>query len=384
MEASNMATTVAEVISAEEDNSGVDITESLESLKFIDALSDEEKQLVHLRKRSHALTATACAQATYFVCILNEARQIKNQLHNPVPMRASRRLLEEVTPRDAVHISVIGCGRMGSHLMHSLLTFGEVNPSEVIVSTRRPEMLTTLQEMGVQCFHDNQRAAASAHLLFLCVLPSQLPEVAADIRGHIRDGCTVYNMIAGVMLPRLQKLLQHTDIVKPHYTWSQDCSSRQWSHQCEITATFADPSMVEKTCPLSTNKDGAVIMTNVTFAEQMVYALVNMCSWLSLSRVETVGVVNAVVLGHSQRNPVQCKLTQQDITRMAGDDDKPFPKVNLSVIVDRETPLTQNFVFNRTIRDAYVEHYCDIFKQYLDWKKKSLQQAKEQLVLTFE
>ena len=63
-------------------------------------------------------------------------------------------------------------------------------------------------------------------------------------------------------------------------------------------------------------------MTNVTFAEQMVYALVNMCSWLSLSRVETVGVVNAVVLGHSQRNPVQCKLTQQDITRMAGDDDK--------------------------------------------------------------
>lgn len=114
----------------------------------------------------------------------------------------------------------------------------------------------TLQEMGVQCFHDNQRAAASAHLLFLCVLPSQLPEVAADIRGHIRDGCTVYSMIAGVMLPRLQKLLQHTDIVKPHYTWSQDCSSRQWSHQCEITATFADPSMVEKTCPLSTNKDG--------------------------------------------------------------------------------------------------------------------------------
>jgi len=69
-----MATTVAEAISTEEDDSGIDITESLGSLNFEDALSDEEKQLVHLRKRSHALTATACAQATYFVCILNEAR----------------------------------------------------------------------------------------------------------------------------------------------------------------------------------------------------------------------------------------------------------------------------------------------------------------------
>ena len=65
-----------------------------------------------------------------------------------------------------------------------------------------------------------------------------------------------------------------------------------------------------------------MITTNVTFAEQMVYALVNMCTWLGLSRVETIGVVNAVVLGHSHRKPVQGKLNQQDITRMAGDDDK--------------------------------------------------------------
>ena len=61
-------------ISADVDDKSVDITESLESLNFIDALNDEEMQLVYLRKRSHALTATACAQATYFVCILNEAR----------------------------------------------------------------------------------------------------------------------------------------------------------------------------------------------------------------------------------------------------------------------------------------------------------------------
>ena len=83
--------------------------------------------------------------------------------------------------------------------------------------------------------------------------------MAADIRGHITDGCIVYSLVAGVMLPRLQQLLEHTDIVKPHFTWPKDCSDREWCHQCEITATFADLSMVEKTCPLSTNKDGEYI-----------------------------------------------------------------------------------------------------------------------------
>ena len=117
-------------------------------------------------------------------------------------------------------------------------------------------MPATLQESGVQCFHDNQRAASAAHLLFLCVLPSQLPDVAEDIRGHISDGCIIYSMIAGVTLPRLQKLLDHTDIVKPHFAWPQDCSKRPWCHQCEMTATFANPAMVEKTCPLSLNKEG--------------------------------------------------------------------------------------------------------------------------------
>ena len=117
-------------------------------------------------------------------------------------------------------------------------------------------MPATLQESGVQCFHDNQRAASAAHLLFLCVLPSQLPDVAEDIRGHISDGCIIYSMIAGVTLPRLQKLLDHTDIVKPHFTWPHDCSQRRWCHQCEMTATFADLAMVEKTCPLSLNKEG--------------------------------------------------------------------------------------------------------------------------------
>ena len=51
-----------------------DITENLPSLQFDSALSSEEKKLLILRKRAHAQNSAACAQATYFVSIMNEGR----------------------------------------------------------------------------------------------------------------------------------------------------------------------------------------------------------------------------------------------------------------------------------------------------------------------
>ncbi len=51
-----------------------DITRDLPSLKFENAISEEESPYLILRARSHAITVSACAQATYFAAILNEAR----------------------------------------------------------------------------------------------------------------------------------------------------------------------------------------------------------------------------------------------------------------------------------------------------------------------
>ena len=51
-----------------------DISDRLPTLQFESALSEEEKKLIILRKRSHALTVFSIAQATHFVLSLNEAR----------------------------------------------------------------------------------------------------------------------------------------------------------------------------------------------------------------------------------------------------------------------------------------------------------------------
>ena len=44
---------------------------------------------------------------------------------------------------------IIGCGRLGSHLAHCLLTLAEVRPCFLKISTRRPETLSKFTYHGI-------------------------------------------------------------------------------------------------------------------------------------------------------------------------------------------------------------------------------------------
>jgi len=66
-------------------------------------------------------------------------RLIANQLRDNI--RVERRSTKVLQPDEPLHIGVIGCGRLGSQLVRTLLSFGEVEPDELHISTRRPEAL---------------------------------------------------------------------------------------------------------------------------------------------------------------------------------------------------------------------------------------------------
>lgn len=51
----------------------------------------------------------------------------------------------------------------------------------------------------------------------------------------------------------------------------------------------------------------------------MLYAFVNMCTTLSLSKTETTDILNAVVLGHSSKGDLQDKLDTWDISKKTGE-----------------------------------------------------------------
>ena len=57
-----------------DENTANDITENLGTLHFNAGLNSDELVLKILRKRAHCITISICMHATYFVCVLNEAR----------------------------------------------------------------------------------------------------------------------------------------------------------------------------------------------------------------------------------------------------------------------------------------------------------------------
>lgn len=72
-------------------------------------------------------------------------RQIQVQLRSPDKSKFSK-LLEKGLTRIPLQVGLIGCGRLGSHLVNCLLTFGELQPNEVMISTRRPEILSMFDQ----------------------------------------------------------------------------------------------------------------------------------------------------------------------------------------------------------------------------------------------
>lgn len=73
---------------------------------------------------------------------------------------------------------------------------------QIQVSTRQPHLLRSFQqEFGVDILFDNQKVAAKADLIFLCVLPNQTTEVFRDIRD--------------VMIERIQAARKDKNLVSP-------------------------------------------------------------------------------------------------------------------------------------------------------------------------
>ncbi|XP_038073515.1 NADP-dependent oxidoreductase domain-containing protein 1-like [Patiria miniata] len=349
--------------SVEIGNSIGDITRDLPSLKFENAISEEEAQYLVLRTRSHAITVSACAQATYFAAVLNEARQHILELRSPQQSKTSK-FLQDAPPRDPLLVGIIGCGRIGLHLANALLTYADVQPKELFVSTRRPETLGTLKDRGVSCVYNNAKVATSVHLLFLCVLPSQLPDIADDIKGIVPAHCTVYTFLSSVPIPRLRQVIKCSSLIKPEFSLPPDKADKPWDCSKDVCTTLENSQQVQATCPLSLDKEDAILSTDDKWAEMVLYSFVNLCIRLGLSREETLSTLNCVVLGQAVSREYTSKFAAENFTKRKDI----FPIFDLAAVAANPTPLTRVITEDEEIRRQFVKKYKSTFDKFYYWK----------------
>ncbi|KAK3701858.1 hypothetical protein QZH41_019585 [Actinostola sp. cb2023] len=334
-----------------------DITANLPTLQFEAALTTQEKELLYLRARSHALTLSSCGQAAFLVAILNGARQKIIEKRSPAKKKSSK-LLQEAPKRDPLLVGVIGCGRVGKQLANTLLKYSDVQPEELLISTRRPETLSALQARGVHCGFDNVKVCSTVDLLFIACLPSQFATVAKEIKGHL--SCPVYILTGAIPLARIRQILEYDQFIKPEMvSFDTDDDSIAFLTTIKVMEkrgcrpgisqpkvgiskrysemafdfwtlfllpsypTYILPTLVdmlsesvycEMTCPLryDTNEK-CLIETNPQWAQLALYSFINMCTTKELTMSEVVTMCNTVFLGFGPTDDMSESITLQDI-----------------------------------------------------------------------
>jgi pyrroline-5-carboxylate reductase len=100
-------------------------------------------------------------------------------------------------------IAIIGGGNLGTAIADGLLISGEVIPSNLIVTRRRSELLTGLQQKGVRTGSDNSEAVKESDIVLITVKPYQVMEIMKHIAPFLTEDQILVSMVAGVDLNEL-------------------------------------------------------------------------------------------------------------------------------------------------------------------------------------
>src|SRR5256885_11957180 len=83
-------------------------------------------------------------------------------------------------------VAVLGAGKIGGILLQALLRDGLLTPSQTWATVAHPERARALKDkLKVHAGTDNLEAVRDADIIFLCVKPQVVVDVAREIRTHI-------------------------------------------------------------------------------------------------------------------------------------------------------------------------------------------------------
>ncbi|XP_066500372.1 NADP-dependent oxidoreductase domain-containing protein 1 isoform X2 [Hoplias malabaricus] len=333
----------------------MDLTTNLSSLGFEHGLSEHEKELTFLRSRSAALTLSGCGHAAFLCRVSSLVREkLKQFMDKPqIP---------------GLNIGILGGGHIGKQLAKVLLALHLFKPSNICISTKRPQTLQEFSKKGVECYFDNCRLAAWADVLFLCVLPSYLPQVCAELHSHLPAHCLVYSFTAAVPLHRLALLLGHNFVLRPHYDFVVCDSAEIWLHHSEVSTALKDNDVLTASCPLSMS--GGLFLDQ-RWVPAVLYSLLNMCTSQHLGSNPAIRLLNELF----QTNSSAVSFTYESFvnsscaTALIGSGE-PFPWINLIDAQTKETPLSSFLLGSKSLQDCISRLYNKTFSAPLHGKSE--------------
>jgi hypothetical protein len=236
-----------------------DITYGLDHFEFESGLEiDNLSRYSLIRLRSHASYVYACTHACYFIGHANRFKRNLNNIKQNRIKQLNSRTDFGLEKLPGLLVGIIGAGRLGRQLAQALIGYGDVEPQELFISTRQPDILSDFKSKGVDCSFDNRKLATICDIIFLCILPSQIEDVIDEIRKHLKSKCIIYSFVRTIPAKRLKNFIDAESndifIFKPNYDYNTKCKTLfKWNYSLDIIESINEPSMISMTNPLLSN-----------------------------------------------------------------------------------------------------------------------------------
>ncbi|KAH0516563.1 NADP-dependent oxidoreductase domain-containing protein 1 [Microtus ochrogaster] len=319
----------------------MDILDDLESLKFECGIPEDERYWLYLQGRYRGLMIKGCAHAVFFCKLFCTLRELLHQGRRTIQPRAMSFDAASVED-ETLKVGIIGCGHLGRQLATVLLRLVPIPAENLHISTRRPESLVEFQKLGVRCLYDNASVASWAKVLFLCCLPSQLPNICLEIQNKLEKTCFVYSFVSAIPLPRLKFLLNHSNILRPQYHFTERFDNN-WGETKEITAVLQDPVVIRGTYPYS---DVGTAATQAAFQTH--------CVSYKLPGLPVIEY-NSSFTSDFARWAARTSVYSFEYL------DRPFPWFDLTTVQLKETPFSQHLSATPTLQNHLTLLYAQSF-----------------------
>ncbi|XP_032200711.1 NADP-dependent oxidoreductase domain-containing protein 1 isoform X2 [Mustela erminea] len=342
----------------------MDMLGDLESLQFEYGIQEEDRSWLYLQGRSRGLMIKSCAHATFFCKLLCNLRESFHEKQTSSCL--STGVVADIPNDDELKVGIIGGGHLGKQLARVLLQLVPIPAENLRISTRRPEALDEFQNLGIQYFYHNPQLVDWANVIFLCCLPSQLPNICLEIQTHLEKDHIVYSFVAAIPIARLKLLLNHTNILRPQYQCVEEWVNI-WGANKDITAALQDPVILQATCPFSS---AGGITLNSKWLEGVLYTVLNICTARNVPHLQALQRLNQLLLSvHSAacgKDGASCPtLELHDLVSQVYSKNlpqrRPFPWFDLTAVQLKETPFSQHLSVSPALQDHLTYRYCDSF-----------------------
>jgi len=107
-------------------------------------------------------------------------------------------------------LAIIGFGSMGGMLAEGFLRSGRIEPSDLVLSTRRPETARDFASgrPGVMVAPSNRAAAMDASTVFLCVKPPEALDVLHEIAPYLTRDRHLISIVGSLGIDSLEGLCE--------------------------------------------------------------------------------------------------------------------------------------------------------------------------------